>query len=160
MTVSIRQATSTDVASIDQWEQELFGTDAWSRAVITDELSHPDSYYLVATEGDRLVGYAGLRAAYVEGGQGDIQTIAVVPGHRRQGLGRRLLRQLLDEATRRGVGEVFLEVRADNPGALELYLSEGFREITRRRRYYQPDDVDAVVMSRRMSENFPGGRLA
>jgi len=41
---------------------------------------------------------------------------------------------------------VFLEVRADNPSAEGLYLSEGFEEIGRRPRYYQPDDVDAIVM--------------
>jgi ribosomal-protein-alanine N-acetyltransferase len=44
------------------------------------------------------------------------------------------------------VVEVFLEVRADNPVAQALYASEGFLEIGRKARYYQPDDVDAVVM--------------
>ena len=42
--------------------------------------------------------------------------------------------------------DVFLEVRADNPVAQALYASEGFFEVGRRPRYYQPDDVDAVVM--------------
>ena len=52
----------------------------------------------------------------------------------------------LAEAVRRGAAHVFLEVRADNPVAEALYLSEGFVELARRPRYYQPDDVDAVVM--------------
>ena len=51
-----------------------------------------------------------------------------------------------DEAAQRGAREVFLEVRADNPTAQALYASEGFVEVGRRPRYYQPDDVDAVVM--------------
>ena len=42
--------------------------------------------------------------------------------------------------------EVFLDVRADNPVAQQLYASAGFMEIGRRPHYYQPDDVDAVVM--------------
>ncbi len=42
--------------------------------------------------------------------------------------------------------DVFLEVRADNPVAQALYESEGFIEIARRPRYYQPDDIDAIVM--------------
>ena len=42
--------------------------------------------------------------------------------------------------------DVFLEVRADNPVAQALYASEGFAEVGRRPRYYQPDDVDAIVM--------------
>ncbi len=41
---------------------------------------------------------------------------------------------------------MFLEVRADNPVAQQLYASEGFAEVGRRPRYYQPDDVDAIVM--------------
>jgi ribosomal protein S18 acetylase RimI-like enzyme len=57
-----------------------------------------------------------------------------------------MLGALLREAARRGVAEVFLEVRADNPVAQALYASEGFAEIGRKPRYYQPDDVDAVVM--------------
>ncbi|MFC7765894.1 GNAT family N-acetyltransferase [Leucobacter soli] len=59
---------------------------------------------------------------------------------------------LLDEAARRGVHEVFLEVRADNPVARGLYASLGFDEIGVRPRYYQPDDVDAVVMRLMMEE--------
>ena len=53
---------------------------------------------------------------------------------------------LVAEAVRRGAGEVFLEVRADNPGARELYRSLGFEEIAVRAKYYQPDGVDAIVM--------------
>ncbi|WP_341872876.1 GNAT family N-acetyltransferase [Leucobacter insecticola] len=53
---------------------------------------------------------------------------------------------LLDEAATRGVREVFLEVRADNPVAQSLYASLGFTEIGVRPRYYQPDNVDAFVM--------------
>jgi ribosomal protein S18 acetylase RimI-like enzyme len=53
---------------------------------------------------------------------------------------------LLGEARRRGITTVFLEVRADNPGAQELYRMLGFEEIGVRPHYYQPDDVDAIVM--------------
>ncbi|MBS1907060.1 MAG: GNAT family N-acetyltransferase [Actinobacteria bacterium] len=76
----------------------------------------------------------------------DIQTIALDADHRGSGRGRTLLRALLAEAEDRGATSVFLEVRADNPVAQRLYLSEGFAEIGRRAGYYQPDDVDAVIM--------------
>jgi ribosomal-protein-alanine N-acetyltransferase len=94
------------------------------------------------------VAYAGLRAAPVDAGQGDIQTIAVRQSHQGRGLGRALLVDLMDEAQRRGVRELFLEVRADNEPAIALYQSLGFREIDRRAGYYQPDGVDAIVMCR------------
>jgi ribosomal-protein-alanine acetyltransferase len=75
-----------------------------------------------------------------------VQTIAVAAEARGRGIGRGLLRELLETARNRNAREVFLEVRADNPVAQALYESEGFVEIGRRARYYQPDDVDAVIM--------------
>jgi ribosomal-protein-alanine acetyltransferase len=131
-------------------EAELFGSDAWSPELMVEEISHPLNYYLVArTDADHeFAGYAGLRAAPSGADSGDIQTIAVVPHHRGKGLGRTLLRALLDEARNRGAGDIFLEVRADNPAAISLYESEGFHTLDRRVGYYQPDGVDALVMRR------------
>ncbi|NHI17655.1 ribosomal protein S18-alanine N-acetyltransferase [Microbacterium sp. CBS5P-1] len=126
-------------------ERASFPTDAWSADAMGSELASPHGRYLVAEEGGAVVGYAGLR--HLAGGRdADVQTIAVAEPARGRGLGRLLLAELLAEAGRRRAREVFLEVRADNPGAWALYASEGFVEIGRRPRYYQPDDVDAVVM--------------
>jgi ribosomal-protein-alanine acetyltransferase len=157
MSVTIRRALSADVDALHGLEKGLFLNDAWSRELFVDELGHPFSYYLVAEDGTEIVGYAGLRAAPAQADQGDIQTLAVVPEQRGHGLGRTLLHQLLDEAERRGVNALFLEVRADNPIALELYRSVGFHEIDRRRGYYQPDGVDAVVMVRADGMDAEGG---
>ncbi len=60
-------------------------------------------------------------------------------------------RRLLAEARRRGASEVLLEVRADNPGAQQLYRSLGFERIATRPHYYQPDDVDALIMRLELS---------
>ncbi|KAA6435279.1 ribosomal-protein-alanine N-acetyltransferase [Agrococcus sediminis] len=129
-------------------EQASFGASAWERATMQQEIASDWGRYVIAVdEGDdgRMVGYAGLRAVGVEG---DVQTIAVAADARGRGIGRALLAELLAEAGRRGVRELFLEVRADNPVARGLYESVGFREIGVRPRYYQPEDVDAVVMKR------------
>ena len=143
--MSLRRATGDDLAAIMALERASFPTDAWSEAMMREELASPHGWYVVDDEAGRLVGYAGLRA--VAGAKdADIQTIAIADVSRGRGRGRSLLRALLEEAARRGVGHVFLEVRADNPVAQSLYTSEGFAEIGRKPRYYQPDDVDAVVM--------------
>ena len=91
-----------------------------------------------------LLGYAGLLAPK-GGGQGDVQTIAVAPAARGMGLGRGLMHALITESRRRGVAELFLEVRADNPIARSLYRSLGFEEIGVRPRYYR-HGIDAVMM--------------
>lgn len=144
----LRRATERDLDGIMEIERSTFVTDAWSADTMRAELAGPHGYYLVAipVDGtDRIDGYGGLLAPR-GGGEGDIQTIAVAPHARRHGIGRALMLALIGEARNRGATEVFLEVRADNPGAQTLYRTLGFVEIGVRPRYYQPDGVDAIVM--------------
>ncbi|MGO4681128.1 ribosomal protein S18-alanine N-acetyltransferase [Microbacterium sp. 2MCAF23] len=148
----IRAATAADLDAIMLIERRSFPTDAWSVELMAAELASPHGRYFVdvengaeQAEGEHVVGYGGVRALRGSA-DSDIQTIALDAEHRGSGRGRALLRALLAEAAERGAREVFLEVRADNPVAQGLYLSEGFAEIGRRAGYYQPDDVDAVIM--------------
>ena len=143
--MTTRPATLDDLDAIMALERASFPTDAWSDAMMREELASPHGWYVVVEEAGRLIGYAGLRAAR-GAPDADIQTIAIAAASRARGRGRALLTALLEEAARRQVRDVFLEVRADNPVAQSLYASEGFVEVGRRARYYQPDDVDAIVM--------------
>ncbi len=143
--MTVREAAASDLAAIMDLERASFPTDAWSESMMSAELASPHGRYLVLEEAGRFVGYGGVRA--VRGAaDADIQTIAIAASARGGGRGRVLLSALLATARERGARTVFLEVRADNPVAAALYTSEGFIEIARRPRYYQPDDVDAVVM--------------
>lgn len=143
--MTLRPATPADLDGIMAIEQRSFPSDAWSSELMKAELESPHNRYLVDDEDGVLIGYGGVRA--LQGGtDADIQTIALDADHRGRGLGRSLLHALLNAAAERGAREVFLEVRDDNPAASGLYLSEGFEEIGRRPHYYQPDDVDAIVM--------------
>jgi ribosomal-protein-alanine N-acetyltransferase len=140
-----RAATLDDLDAIMALERASFPSDAWSDAMMREELASPHGWYVVVEEAGRVIGYAGLRAP--RGARdADIQTITIASTARGRGRGRALLRELLEEAARRGITAVYLEVRADNPVAQGLYASEGFTEVGRRPRYYQPDDVDAIVM--------------
>jgi ribosomal-protein-alanine N-acetyltransferase len=143
--VQLRDAGAHDLDAIMVLESSTFISDAWSRDMMAAELAAPHTRYVVALVADVLVGYAGLSAPR-DAPQADIQTIAVDAGHRRLGLGARLVRCLLDEARARGAVEVLLEVRADNPDAQRLYEKHGFTAIAVRPRYYRPDNVDAIVM--------------
>jgi N6-L-threonylcarbamoyladenine synthase len=148
--IGLRPATEADLAAIMLVEQNCFAADAWSEANMHLELVAHHTFYWVATAqvedgAERVVAYAGLsKVAGSE--QADVQTIAVEPEFRGHGLGRRLMNRLISEARRLGAVEMFLEVRADNPVAQRLYQSLGFEAIDRRKAYYQPDGVDALVM--------------
>ena len=147
--VRIRTAGEADLDAIMALERAAFPASAWEPATMRAEIASEWGRYILAVDDEgRALGYAGLRAVGVEG---DVQTIAVADDARGRGIGRALLTELLVEAERRGVRELFLEVRADNDVARGLYASAGFVEIGVRPRYYQPEDVDAVVMKRTRS---------
>ena len=153
MTWQLRRATHDDVDAIMALETRIFENDAWSREAMNRDVTDPDCYYLVAFPPDaptQIDAYAGLQAPR-GATEGDIQTIAVTEEARGHGLGRTLVQTLLTEARKRGAREVFLEVRADNPGAQRVYSRLGFEELGVRRGYYQPDNVDALVMRVRLT---------
>ncbi|MCS5714825.1 ribosomal protein S18-alanine N-acetyltransferase [Herbiconiux sp. CPCC 205716] len=152
----LRPATDADLDAIMALEVSSFTTDAWSRDSMARELDSPFCHYLVAVrDGGGLAGYAGLLCP-AGSSDADIQTIAVDPADRGQGLGRALMTALMAEAGRRRATQIFLEVRADNPVAHGLYRSLGFDDIAVRPNYYQPDGVDAVVMRAELGR--PAGR--
>ncbi len=139
---TLRTATVGDLGAIMAIEHETFPVDAWPEDLVRSELQSPHGDTSSRSTAGEVVGYAGVR---VVGDQGDIQTVAVDAGHRRAGIGRAMLVELLAEARRRRAREVFLEVRADNPGATALYESLGFERLAVRPKYYQ-DGTDALVM--------------
>ncbi|GAA3965665.1 ribosomal protein S18-alanine N-acetyltransferase [Actinomadura viridis] len=151
--VALRPMTAADLPAVLELERILFPEDAWSEAMLREELEHQPAtrHYVVAEvapeAGGGLAGYAGLAAS---GGQGDVQTIGVLPARQGTGLGAALLTALLDEAARRACDEVFLEVRAGNDRAQRLYERFGFERIGVRKRYYQPSGADAIVMRRQL----------
>jgi ribosomal-protein-alanine N-acetyltransferase len=140
-----------DLPAVLELEEELFAPDTWTAAMYRDELARTDTrWYLVAEDdtrddGPQVVGYAGL-IAYPD--EAHVATIGVAGKRQGEGIGARLLDALLEEADRRRVPVVLLEVRADNELAQGLYRRRGFAEIGRRRGYYQPSGTDAVVMKR------------
>lgn len=133
------------IASMDR---RTFGRDAWPQNVWEQELSAPDRRYLAAIQEPSavqslpsLIAIAGVRIAE----ESELLTVCVEPAYRRQGIARQLLLALFDMAREQGSCKVFLEVRAADAGAQDLYRGLGFEQIGKRRRYYCDDD--AVVMA-------------
>jgi ribosomal-protein-alanine N-acetyltransferase len=146
---ALREMRWWDLDPVLELEHRLFPEDAWTPGMFWSELAdtrHPAAtrHYVVAEDDSgRLVGYAGLAAV---AGTGDVQTIATAREQWGTGLGARLLRELLHQATAFECREVLLEVRVDNLRAQRLYERHGFEPIGIRRGYYQPGNVDAIVM--------------
>ncbi|MBH1433639.1 ribosomal protein S18-alanine N-acetyltransferase [Stenotrophomonas maltophilia] len=117
----------------------------WTRGIFVDCLRA--GYPGLAMERDgQLIGYGVLSIAADEA---HVLNICIDPLAQSRGLGRQLLRALVQLASGRGAQRVFLEVRPSNTPALALYHSEGFNEIGRRPRYYPAAQgrEDALVMA-------------
>ena len=118
---------------------------AWSEGSIRNSQLDNKNTSLVSVLNQEVVGCVfGSNVA----GEAEILNLAVTHAHRRKGVARGLVRQLLLEWERQGIRRVFLEVRESNSGAINLYQSLGFREFARRKGYYSSPDEDALVLER------------
>ncbi len=148
--VAVRPLGPDDLGVVHELEDELFGASAWSRSLLAAELQAPGRFYVAAVDlrderdaRGTLIGYAGL---WFDGDDAQVMTIAVAPDRQGRGTGRLLLDALVAEARMLGARSVLLEVRVDNDAALRLYEAAGFVRLGLRKRYYQPEDVDAWTM--------------
>jgi [ribosomal protein S18]-alanine N-acetyltransferase len=147
VTVTLRPMTRDDLGAVMRLEEELFAPDTWTRSMYLEELGLTDTRrYLVAVDGDELVGYAGL-IAYPD--EAHIATIGVTTARQGEGIGGTLLDALLAEADRRSP-VVLLEVRSTDEATQGLYRRRGFTPIGVRPNYYPLSGEDAVVMRREL----------
>ncbi|WP_369139609.1 ribosomal protein S18-alanine N-acetyltransferase [Modestobacter versicolor] len=145
MTVQLREMARADLDAVMRLEEELFAPDTWTRSMYVEELGMRDTrHYLVAADGDEVVGYAGL-IVYPE--EAHVATIGVSGARQGEGIGGTLLDALLAEADRR-CPVVLLEVRADDEATQAFYARRGFAPIGVRPGYYPLSGADAVVMRR------------
>jgi len=123
--------------------EKVSNSSPWSEQSFRSELTNPQSVFLVALVNGEVVGFGGLWLVVDEA---HITTVAVDPERRHQGIGRKLMLELLELAGARGMTCSTLEVRAGNEAALKLYESLGYVRASCRRMYYPDNDEDAVVM--------------
>lgn len=115
----------------------------WTRRHFIDEMASPFGYPTVALAADATVaGYLCLKQVLDEA---EILDVAVSSSLRGRGIGRILVESAVEEARSRGAVTVGLEVRVGNYEAITLYARLGFREIGRRKQYYDNGE-DAIVM--------------
>lgn len=148
MTIEYGQLAVGDADRCGELEAILFpGDDPWPAVAFIRELDSDHNHYVAARDGRLLVGYAGIsRLGRKPPFEYEIHTIGVDPAYQGNGIGRRMMTELLDFA---GPGSpVYLEVRTDNEPAIGLYASLGFEKVAVRKRYYRVSGADAYTMRR------------
>ncbi|NLD11568.1 MAG: ribosomal protein S18-alanine N-acetyltransferase [Clostridiales bacterium] len=143
--LTIRKATVSDVAGLENIEQECFET-PWSEESLRHDIEENKlATYIVADLEGELIGYIGVWSIADEG---HINNVAVLPRYRRMHVGTILLNTMINATEEAGIVSHTLEVRASNEAAQGLYGRFGFKESGRRRGYYEDNGEDAIIMWR------------
>ncbi|MDD6119128.1 MAG: ribosomal protein S18-alanine N-acetyltransferase [Selenomonadaceae bacterium] len=142
MSVSFREMVPDDADAVAAVEAACFPV-PWSRESFWHEASNEHTCYRLAVADEQVVGFAGC---WVTCDEAQITNIALLPDWRGQGLGTRLMADLMAAAKARGCTAMTLEVRPSNTAALALYHHYGFKEAGRRKGYYTDNGEDAIIM--------------
>jgi ribosomal-protein-alanine N-acetyltransferase len=140
--LAVRGMCEADLAVVMRIELASYSV-PWTETTFRGLLRREDAELIVVEAEAQPAGYAVFWQVL---DQAELGNVAVDPQWRRRGVGRRLVREVLERARKRGVRELFLEVRPSNQNARALYEELGFSAVGRRRAYYQAPVEDAVVM--------------
>ncbi len=138
----ILKALASDADDIVALEHEYIEC-PWSEKDLTNALINPLYTFYKAEIGQETAGYIGVNWCLDEG---NVCNVAVKKGYRRMGIGKELVFAVVEEARKRSVKRLYLEVNAFNVAAIALYEKLGFRTVYSRPRYYGEDT--ALVMMR------------
>ena len=145
--VKFRPMNQLDLVPAFAIEKNAYGHEAWTMAQFKEEFAGKERMYVVGEFGGELIAYAGVVNL---AGTADVLTLTVADSHRRKGIGRELLRRLIDWSRTQKCEAIMLEVRVGNEEAIPLYESFGFIEISRRKDYYGPGKT-AIVMRKELT---------
>ncbi len=147
--ISYKPLDLSHVGCVAALESRIMGSDAWSEALVADEIPRRDRTWWAAYASEGKPGEVGTLVGYAGGWvvDGDVQILKVGtdPAWRRRGIARELLAHVAADARNLGAQTVSLEVRAGNEGAQALYKALGFVPVGTRPRYYS-DREDALIM--------------
>ncbi len=141
--MTVREARGEDIPALAALERACFPEGA-DEAQMERLFSDGRHRFLLAEEDGALLGYAWYEFVLDEGYVGNV---AVAAEHRRRGVGRALVADMLSDAASLGLAFLTLEVREGNLPARRLYGRAGFRVAGRRKNYYERPREDAVLMT-------------
>ena len=137
--IEIVRMNESHVAAVAELERLNFSA-PWDEASVRSELTNKLSLWLVALDADEVVGYVGSQTVLQDA---DMMNIAVADSHRRRGIARMLVQELIRQLD---AYQLTLEVRASNAPAIALYETLGFRQVGLRKNYYQKPKENALIL--------------
>ena len=143
----IRKMRRADIAVVYEIESDAYEF-GWTQGIFRDCLNAGHECWVL--ELDREIAAYAVIASQVD--EAHLLNLCVAPAWQGTGLGKRLLRRMIDVARWHAAERLLLEVRPSNPVAMHIYRRHGFEEVGRRPRYYpaRHGREDAVVMALRL----------
>lgn len=137
--IEIVRMNESHVSAVAELERQNF-SDPWPDIAVRGELTNKLALWLVALEDGEVVGYVGSQTVLQEA---DMMNIAVADSHRRRGIAKMLVEELIRQLD---AYQLTLEVRASNAPAISLYEALGFRQVGLRKNYYRKPKEDALIL--------------
>lgn len=137
--IELRPLVASDIPGVAELEA-AYQPNPWTVGMFQDELAADNRVYVTACD-KRIVGFGGIAML---GEEAHVTNLLVDPDRRREGIGRRLVVDLISRAIAAGARHLTLEVRVGNTAAADLYRSLGMVPVGIRRKYY--GDEDALIM--------------
>ncbi|MDD3413270.1 MAG: ribosomal protein S18-alanine N-acetyltransferase [Lachnospiraceae bacterium] len=143
--IKIIELTEDDVDEVSRIEQDTFSM-PWSRDAFMEMIQCEYAYYVVAKDGNEVLGCCGIRNMC---GDGEITNVVVKREARKKGIGEIMLLELMERSKKIGVRAYTLEVRESNLPAIQLYKKFGFETEGIRKNFYDKPQEDALIMWKR-----------
>lgn len=145
MKIIVEKMEKSDLDAVFEIEKASYGEHHWSRESFLNEIGNNLAYYIVAKnpQTNEVVGYLGSWFIIDEC---HITNVAVNPKLRRQKIAHQLLQNLVEECYKKMMKYITLEVRVSNESAINLYEKFGFKSVGVRKKYYQDNNEDALIM--------------
>ena len=143
-TVIIKRMTKKDIDGVIAIEEKAYGPHHWSKDSFMNELNNDLAYYYsLFTKDGHLAAYAGCWHVLEEA---HITNVAVSVDYRKRHYGEALLKRIIDDCYEEMIKYITLEVRVSNTPAINLYSKYGFTSFGTRKKYYQDNNEDALIM--------------
>ena len=144
MIYEIINASEKHIEQLENLEKLCFSM-PWTKDFLISQLPDDRHIFIVAADGDTVLGYVGMMYVLDEG---YISNVAIAPEQRRQGIADALINELLARCQALELSFATLEVRAGNAPAISLYEKHGFAPVGRRKNYYDFPKEDAILMTK------------
>ena len=146
--MELKKAELSHLAQIEALEEVCFSC-PWTAAQLQNMMEDEKAVFLVLVDGDTVAGYTAFSTVLDEG---YIANVAVAPEYRRRGLGDALVTAMAEEARRRRLSFLTLEVRESNAPARALYEKHGYKAVGLRKNYYEKPTESAILMTLWLTE--------